>query len=92
MKKSIAWPGDRFVVTAGVPFDRAGLASVLIAYGTGVRMGMQEPEVIATYRLVLHEVPRDMAMRLHRALARRGLGHLVRDRAVAKRLLNQGAS
>ncbi len=38
------------------------------------------------------EVPRDMAMRLHRALARRGLGHLVRDRAVAKRLLNEGAS
>ena len=28
---------------APVPFDRAGLASVLIAYGTGVRMGMQEP-------------------------------------------------
>ena len=42
--------------------------------------------------LASHEVPRDMAMRLHRALARRGLGHLVRDRAVAKRLLNDGAS
>lgn len=39
-----------------------------------------------------NEVPRDMAMRLHRALARRGLGHLVRDRAVAKRLLNGAAS
>ena len=42
--------------------------------------------------LASHEVPRDLAMRLHRALARRGLGHLVRDRAVAKRLLPQGAS
>ena len=42
--------------------------------------------------LASSEVPRDMAMRVHRALARRGLGHLVRDRAVAKRLLPQGAS
>lgn len=42
--------------------------------------------------LASNEVPRDMAMRLHRALARRGLGHLVRDRTVAKRLLPQGAS
>ena len=42
--------------------------------------------------LACTDVPRDMAMRLHRSLARKNLGHLVRDRAVAKRLLSQGAS
>ena len=29
VKKSIAWPGDRFVVTAGVPFDLAGTTNLL---------------------------------------------------------------
>ncbi len=29
VKKGIAWPGDRFVVTAGVPFDRAGTTNLL---------------------------------------------------------------
>ncbi len=29
VKKSLAWPGDRIVVTAGVPFDRAGTTNLL---------------------------------------------------------------
>jgi pyruvate kinase len=29
VKKGLAWPGDRFVVTAGVPFDRAGTTNLL---------------------------------------------------------------
>ncbi|MEI8254053.1 MAG: AAA family ATPase [Deltaproteobacteria bacterium] len=37
------------------------------------------------------ELPRDLAMRLHRTLSRRHLGALVRDRVVAKRLLGQAA-
>lgn len=37
--------------------------------------------------LASHELPRDLAMRLHRTLSRRNLGSLVRDRAVARRLM-----
>jgi pyruvate kinase len=29
VKKGLAWPGDRFVVTAGVPFDLAGTTNLL---------------------------------------------------------------
>jgi pyruvate kinase len=29
VKKGLAWPGDRFVVTAGVPFDVAGTTNLL---------------------------------------------------------------
>jgi pyruvate kinase len=29
VKKGLAWPGDRLVVTAGVPFDRAGTTNLL---------------------------------------------------------------
>ncbi len=29
IKKGLAWPGDRFVVTAGVPFDLAGTTNLL---------------------------------------------------------------
>ena len=29
IKKGLAWPGDRVVVTAGVPFDRAGTTNLL---------------------------------------------------------------
>jgi pyruvate kinase len=29
LKKGLAWPGDRFVVTAGVPFDLAGTTNLL---------------------------------------------------------------
>src|SRR5262249_21075152 len=29
VKKGLAWPGDRFVVTAGVPFDKAGTTNLL---------------------------------------------------------------
>jgi pyruvate kinase len=29
VKKGLAWPGDRIVVTAGVPFDRAGTTNLL---------------------------------------------------------------
>lgn len=74
--------------------DRVGLViarleEVIAAddYTPGPRHAANLSAVLAS-----NEVPRDMAMRLHRALARRGLGHLVRDRAVAKRLLNEGAS
>ena len=74
--------------------DRVGLVIARIEavietddYTPGPRHSVNLAAVLASA-----EVPRDMAMRLHRALARRGLGHLVRDRAVAKRLLNEGAS
>jgi MoxR-like ATPase len=39
--------------------------------------------------LASEEIPRDLAMRLHRTLSRRNLGALVRDRAVSKRLLSE---
>jgi len=29
VKKGLAWPGDRIVVTAGIPFDRAGTTNLL---------------------------------------------------------------
>jgi pyruvate kinase len=29
VKKGLAWPGDRFVVTAGVPFDKPGTTNLL---------------------------------------------------------------
>ncbi|MEZ4587350.1 MAG: pyruvate kinase alpha/beta domain-containing protein [Gemmatimonadales bacterium] len=29
VQKGLAWPGDRFVVTAGVPFDVAGTTNLL---------------------------------------------------------------
>lgn len=74
--------------------DRVGLLIARLEEGIdaddyvpGERHGANISAILASA-----EVPRDMAMRLHRSLARRGLGHLVRDRAVAKRLLNQGAS
>jgi hypothetical protein len=74
--------------------DRVGLVIARLEevieaddYTPGPRHGVNLSAVLSS-----NEVPRDMAMRLHRALARRGLGHLVRDRAVAKRLLGEGAS
>ena len=39
--------------------------------------------------LAIHGVPRDLAMRLHRTLARKNLGSLVGDRAVARRLIDE---
>lgn len=74
--------------------DRVGLVIARLEevieaddYTPGPRHSVNLSAVLASA-----EVPRDMAMRLHRALARRGLGHLVRDRAVANRLVNAGAS
>ena len=29
LKKGLAWPGDRVVVTAGVPFDKPGTTNLL---------------------------------------------------------------
>lgn len=99
-----ATPGDarKLIINAATDhtqggrlrIDRVGLVLARLEealeaddYIPGPRHGANLSAVLAS-----NEVPRDMAMRLHRALARRGLGHLVRDRAVAKRLLNEGAS
>lgn len=69
--------------------DRVGLVMTRLeeaimaeGYTPGVRHGANLSAVLAS-----NEVPRDLAMRLHRTLAQKGFGHLVRERAIAKRLL-----
>lgn len=56
-------------------------------YTPGKRHGANLTAILASA-----ELPRDMAMRLHRTLAKRNLGSLVRDRAVARRLVPEVAS
>jgi hypothetical protein len=74
--------------------DRLGLVMTRLeqaleadGYAPGPRHGANLAAILAS-----HEVPRDLAMRLHRTLARKNLGSLVRDRAVARRLLDEVAS
>ena len=51
----------------GEPASRAELADILIRYGTGLRLGVAAPEVIAAYRLVIQEAPHhpEAALTLH---------------------------
>ena len=66
----------------GTVIARLEAAIEVDGYTPGPRHGANLTAILAC-----KQVPRDLAMRLHRTLARHNLGSLVRDRSVARRLI-----